>query len=187
VNGYENGFLAPDQKKELYTKLVQKVFDASLASGRTHKERKRIRAADLREWLLGQVAAMSKPASAGRSDGLEGKMKDAGFQPGGDEIETAKDQRQKYRMEVLNPRFLDVTDQAVVEMEVQARLCLLKSRLDNGDFADNGVQFHARCLKELDAMRDALPTQKKPLVGLLYGQMYDIMNRCQHRLVRASA
>jgi hypothetical protein len=182
----ENGFLAPDQKKELYAKLVQKVFDASLATSKTHKEQKRIKGAHLREWVLRQVAALSKPASAGRSDVLEEKLKDAGFQPG-DEIETAKDQRQKYRMEVLNPRFLDVTDQAVIEMEVQARLCLLKSRLDNGDLADNGVQFHARCLEELDAMRDTLPTQKKPLVGLLYGQMYDIMNRCQHRLVRASA
>lgn len=182
----ESRLLAPDQKRELYVKLTQKVFDASLARGKAHREAKRIKAAALRDWLLQQATEMARPASAGRSDVLEGKLKDAGYQPGTDEIETAKEQRRNYRIELLQPRFLDVGDRAVVEMEVQARLCRLKSQLDNGEFPDTGVQFHARCLKELEAMRDHLPTQKKPLVGLLYGLMYDIMNRCQHRLVRAS-
>lgn len=182
----ESVLLAPDQKKELYVKLTQKVLDASLASGKTHKEQKRIKAADLHTWLLQQATEMAKPASAGRSDVLEGKLKDAGYQSGTDEIEAAKEQRRNYRIELLRPRFLDVSDRAVVELEVQARLCRLKSQLDNGEFPDTGVQFHARCLKELEAMRDHLPTQKKPLVGLLYGLMYDIMNRCQHRLVRVS-
>lgn len=183
----ESVLLAPDQKKELYVKLTQKVFDASLARAKTDRESKRIKATELRSWLIQKATEMARPASAGRSDVLEGKLKDAGYQPGTDEIETAKEQRRNYRIELLQPRFLDVTDRAVVEMEVQARLCLLKSQLDNGDFTDTGVQFHARCLKELEAMRDRLPTQKKPLVGLMYGLMYDIMNRCQHRLVRASA
>lgn len=183
----ENAFLAPDQKKELYAKLLQKVYDASLACGRTQKDRKRIMAADLKAWLLQQVAEMARPASAGRSDVLEGKLKDAGYKPDADEIETAKEHRREYRREVLQPRFLDMSDRAVVESEVQARLCRLKAQLDAGEFPDTGLQFHLRCLKELESMRDALETQKKPLVGLLYGLMYDIMNRCQHRLVRASA
>lgn len=183
----ENALLSPDQKTELYAKLSQWVYDASLACGRTQKERKRITEAGLRAWLLQQVAAMSKPASAGRSDLLEGKLKDAGYQPDADEIETAKEHRREYRREILQARFLDVGDRAVVESEVQARLCRLKAQLDAGEFPDTGVQFHARCLKELEALRDSLGTQKKPLVGLLYGRMYDIMNRCQHRLVRASA
>lgn len=183
----ENAFLAPDQKKELYAKLLQKVYDASLACGRTQKDRKRIKAADLKTWLLQQVAEMERPASAGRSDVLEGKLKDAGYKPDADEIATAKEQRREYRMEVLRPRFLDVGDRAVVDSEVQARLCRLKAQLDAGEFSDDGVQFHSRCLKELEALRDTLATQRKPLVGLMYGLMYDIMNRCQHRLVRASA
>jgi hypothetical protein len=183
----ENSFLAPDQKKELYAKVLQKVFDASLASGKTQKDRKRIRAADLRTWFVQQAAEMMKPASAGRSDLLEGKLNDAGYKPDADEIETAKEQRREYRRAVLQPQFLDVGDRAVIESEVQARLCRLKAQLDAGEFQDDGVQFHSRCLKELEAMRDTLATTKKPLVGLLYGLMYDIMNRCQHRLVRASA
>lgn len=183
----ESAFLAPDQKQELYAKLVKRVYDSSLACGKIQKDRKRIKEADLRAWLLQQVAEMARPASAGRSDLLEGKLKDAGYQSNGDEIETAKEQRREYRREVLQPRFLDLGDRDMIESEVQARLCRLKAQLDAEEFPDNGVQFHSRCLKEVEAMRDALGTQKRPLVGLLYGLMYDIMNRCQHRLVRASA
>ncbi|MFO0802644.1 MAG: dsDNA nuclease domain-containing protein [Gemmataceae bacterium] len=183
----ENVFLAPDQKQELYAKLTQKVFDASLPSGKTHREQKRIKVADLRTWLLEQAGRAASPASAGRSDVLEGKLTDAGYMLNTSEIETAKEQRQKYRMEVLQPRFLDVSDRAVVEMEVQARLCRLKAQLDAGEFSDNGMQFHSRCLKELESLSETIGTNKKPLVGLLYGLMYEIMNRCPHRLVRVSA
>jgi hypothetical protein len=183
----ENAFLAPDQKKELYAKLLRKVYDASLACGRTQKDRKRIKEEDLKPWLLQQVTEMARPASAGRSDVLEGKLKDAGYKPDADEIETAKEHRREYRREVLQSRFLDLSDRAVIESEVQALLCRLKAQLDAGEFTDTGVQFHSRCLKELEALRDTLGTQKKPLLGLLYGLMYDVMNRCQHRLVRASA
>jgi hypothetical protein len=183
----ENAFLAPDQKKELYAKLLQKVFEASLACGRTQKNRKQIKTAGLRSWMLQQVAKLSRLASAGRSDTLETKLMNAGYKPEADEIETAKEQRREYRRKVLQSGFLDLSDRAVIESEVQARLSRLKAQLDAGEFSDSGVQFHSRCLKELEALRDTIGTQKKPLVGLLYGLMYDIMNRCQHRLVRASA
>ncbi len=181
----ENAFLAPDQKKELFSKLLRKVCDASLLSGKTDKERKRFKATELRDWLLQQVAAMSSPVSAGRSKTLESKLTAAGYKMGSDEIEAAKTRRRDYRMEILQPKFLDLSDRTVLESELQARLCRLKAQLDAGEFADDGVQFHSRCLKELETLRDTLETKKKPLVGLLYGLMYDIMNRCQHRLVRA--
>lgn len=181
----ENVFLAPDQKKELFSRLLRKVYDASLLSGKTDKEKKRFNGTDMKTWLLEQAATMSNPASAGRSNTLEVKLMAAGYKPDGDEIETAKDQRRKYRNAILQPKFLDLSDRTAIESEVQARLCRLKAQLDAGEFEDDGLQFHSRCLKELETLRDTLETKKKPLVGLLYGLMYDIMNRCQHRLVRA--
>ena len=183
----ENAFLAPDQKTELYAKLLKKVYDASLACGRTQKGQKRIKEADLRASLLQQAKEMARPASAGRSDVLESKLKDAGYRPQADEIETAKQQRREYRHAILQQQFLDLGERAVIESEVQARLCRLKAQLDAGEFNDTGVQFHSRCLKELETLRDTLGTEKKPLMGMMYGLMYDIMNRCQHRLVRVSA
>jgi hypothetical protein len=182
----EGVYLAPDQKKELYAKLTQKVFDASMVRGKGQKEQKRIKVADLREWLVTRATEIARPA-AGRTDKLEAKMVAAGYPPGGDEIEAAKETLLKYRMAVLQQRFLDVNDREVVESEVQARLCLLKSRLDKGEITETGVQFHARCLAELDAMRGTLPTTKPPLAGFVFGVMYYIMNQCQHRLVRVSA
>jgi hypothetical protein len=130
---------------------------------------------------------MMRPASAGRSDVLEAKLKNAGYKPGADEIEMAKEQRREYRRTVLQSGFLDVSDRAVIESEVQARLSRLKAQLDAGEFSDSGVQFHSRCLRELEALQGTIGTRKKPLVGLLYGLMYEIMNRCQHRFMRASA
>jgi hypothetical protein len=181
----ESGHLAPDQKEELYAKLLRKVFDASLACGKTQKPLKRITKDVLRTWLVEQMTELAKPASAGRSDVLEKKLKEGGL--GGDEIEAAKEQRRTYRQSVLQQKFLDLDDRRAVEAEVQARLMRLKAQLDAGEVDETGVQFHCRCLKELEALRDSLATKQKPLVGLLYGLMYDIMNRCQHRLVKASA
>lgn len=181
----ESGHLAPDQKEELYAKLLRKVYDASLACGKTQKPLKRITKDALRTWLLQQMTELAKPASAGRSDVLENKLKEGGL--GGDEIEAAKEQRRTYRQSVLQQKFLDLDDRRAVEAEVQARLMRLKAQLDAGEVDESGVQFHCRCLKELEALRDSLTTKQKPLVGLLYGLMYDIMNRCQHRLVKASA
>jgi hypothetical protein len=181
----ENVYLAPDQKQELYSKLLQKVFNASMPARMIAQDTKRITKSAFRTWLLQQVADITRPASAGRSDILEGKLKDGGL--GSDEIEAAKERRRDYRQVVLQPTYLDITDRQTIEAEVQALLIRLKAQLDAGEVADNGLQFHCRCLKEITALRDALTTKSKPSVGVLFGLMYDIMNRCQHRLVRASA
>jgi hypothetical protein len=178
-------YLAPDQKQELYSKLLQKVFNASMPARMIAQDTKRITKSAFRTWLLQQVADITRPASAGRSDILEGKLKDGGL--GSDEIEAAKERRRDYRQVVLQPTYLDITDRQTIEAEVQALLIRLKAQLDAGEVADNGLQFHCRCLKEITALRDALTTKSKPSVGVLFGLMYDIMNRCQHRLVRASA
>ncbi|MCW5200913.1 DUF4297 domain-containing protein, partial [Desulfobulbus sp. F4] len=134
----ENVFLAPDQKKELYNKLLRKVCDASNLSFKTHKEKKKFKATELLNWLLQQASVMSRPISAGRSNTLEVKLMAAGYKPDGDEIETAKDQRRKYLHEIRQPKFLDLSDRTAIESEVQARLCRLKAQLDAGEFTDDG-------------------------------------------------
>lgn len=182
----ENVYLAPDQKREVYAKLVQRVFDASTTCGKTNPAAKRFQCEDFRSWLLRQADNQAHPATAGRSDSLEAKLKDAGFDPAGDEVAAAKEQRRTYRQSVLQQRFLDLTDRQVLEMEVQAVLATLKADLDAGQIGDTGVEFHARCLRELRGLPDKLPTKQKPPLGLVHGCMYDVMNRCQHDLARAA-
>lgn len=180
----ESRYLAPDQRQELYERLLRKVLNASLASGQTEKEEKRLKRADLRTWLLAQIHKIVHPTSVAGNNILERKLSDAGID--GSAAESAKEQRRKYLQEVRQPKYLPAEDRDLMESEVIARLHRLKARLDAGDFENNGKTFHSLCLTELYALRNELPTKSPPLESLLYGCMYDVMNRCLHRLVKAS-
>jgi hypothetical protein len=68
-----------------------------------------------------------------------------------------------------------------------ARLHRLKTRLDAGEFSDDGRQFLSRCQEELLELRKTLPCRSKPPESAVFGCLYEVMNRCLHRLVRASS
>ncbi len=178
-------FLAPDQRSELYDRLFRRVQEASLACGCTQKNAKRFAADELRTWLLEQAHAILNPAQAGTSTALEGKLAAAGADA--TSVEVAKEQRWRYLREARQSKYLSVDDRDFVEGEILARLHRLKTRLDAGELGDDGRQFHSRCQQELLTLRDALSCNPKPPEAILYGCMYDVMNRCLHRLVRASA
>lgn len=177
-------FLAPDQRVELYDRLFRRVQDASLADGVTQKAAKRLVRADLLTWLRGQADAILHPVQAGTSATLEAKLVTAGAD--GTAIEVAKDQRRRYLHEVRQPRYLAVQDREDVESEALARLHRLKTRLDAEELNDSGLQFLSRCQQALLDLRDSINGQSKPPEGILYGYLYDVMNRCLHRLMRAS-
>jgi hypothetical protein len=59
--------------------------------------------------------------------------------------------------------------------------------LDAGQFPDDGRQFLDRCQKTLLDLRDSLHSGSRPPDSFMLGYLYDVMNRCQHELVRASA
>ncbi len=178
-------YLAPDQRQELYDRLFRRVQDASLACGRTEKPAKRLVVTELRTWLLGQAHAILHPTQAGTSTALENKLVAAGVDT--TSVEVAKEQRRRYLRDARQAKYLSVDDRDFVEGEILARLHRLKTRLDAGELADDGLQFHSRCQQEIMALRDTLSCDPKPPEGTLYGCMYDVMNRCLHRLVRASA
>jgi hypothetical protein len=176
--------LAPDQKDELYTKLLKKVWDASRADPRIEPARKRIRCADFDNWLTRAASEAGMP-SAGVNAILERKMADAALAR--DVIDTAIVQIRQYRGEQLRPKYLALDDQRMIQGEVQAILQVLKSRLDNGDLPDDGVRFHGLCLEELNRLRSELPINPKPPMAFLQGFMYSIAGRCQHRFRRITA
>ena len=178
-------FLAPDQRRELYDRLFRRVQDASLKDGRTEKDHKRLRRDDLRAWLLAQAHAILHPTPAGGSTNLENKL--TAISTDSATVEAAKEQLRHYLHEVRQPRYLALADREALEVAVLACLHRLKTRLDAEELTDNGRQFHSRCQQELLALRDSLAMNPKPTEGLLYGCMYNVMNRCLHRLVRASA
>lgn len=174
-----------EQRERLYDRLFLRVQDASIACGRTQKDAKRLKRADLLNWLKAQADAILHPVPTGTSATLERKLTAA--QVPGTSVEAAKQQRRRYLQEVRTPKFLSLEGRDEVEAQALARLHRLKTQLDAGDFADNGVQFLNRCQQVLLDLRDTLGVTPQPSDWIMLGYLYDVMNRCQHELVRASA
>jgi hypothetical protein len=177
-------YLAMDQVRELYARLVRKVWDASRVDGRIYPLKKRILKADLASWLQTVVMQVSAP-SAGVATKVREKLTKASL--ASDMIDSALEQRMYYREEVLNPKYLHLDDRKLIDREVAALLHTLKSRLDNAKLEDNGVTFHDLCLSELQRLREELPINPKPPMALLVGCMYSITGRCLHRFRRVTA
>lgn len=181
-----NGLLLDsDQRQRLYDRLYLRVQDASLACGINQKDAKRLKKADLLTWLTAQANDILHPKPAGTSAALERKLTEA--QVPAASVEAAKEQRRRYLQEVRNPKFLSLEDRDGVEDQAFARLHRLKTQLDAGLFTDDGRQFLDRCQKMLLDLRDSLTSDPKPPDSFMLGYLYDVMNRCRHELVRASA
>jgi hypothetical protein len=176
-------FLAPDQCDELHTNLHRRVQDASLAHGVTEKEKKRLRRDDLKSWLLGRVRAIQHPTHSGNTGPLQRKLIEAGVDA--TTIDLARTLRQRYVSEARAPKYLTVEDRESFEDEVLATLHGLKSRLDAGDISEDGKQFLVHCQTDLKALRTAM-AGAKPSEAILFGYLYEVMNRCLHRLSRVS-
>jgi hypothetical protein len=80
-----------------------------------------------------------------------------------------------------------LADRDTVETEASGRLHRLKTQLDATEIQDNGAQFLSRCQRELLELKKTLPVDKPPPDWFMLGYLYDVMNRCQHELVRATA
>lgn len=176
--------LVYEQREQLYLRLFLRVQDASLACGRAQKDAKRLKRADLLTWIQEQMNAILHPFPAGTSANLVRKLTAA--RVSGASIEAAQEQRRRYLQEVRTPKFLSLAGRDDVEAQALARLHRLKTQLDAGEFLDNGPQFLSRCQQALLDLRATLNATPQPSDWLMFGYLYDVMNRCQHELVRAS-
>ena len=172
-------------RESLYSRIFLRVQDASLACGRTQKTLKRLKKDELLTWLKTQAEQVVNPKPAGTSAALERKMT-AALVPAVS-IEAAKEQRRRYLQEIRNPKFLNLESRDEIEDRALAQLHRLKTQLDAGRFPDDGRQFLDRCQKTLLDIRNSLSSEAIPPDSFMFGYLYDVMNRCQHELVRASA
>ena len=174
-------YLAPDQCDELHANLYSRVQEASLANGIVKKDMKRLKRDDLLSWLKHRVKDIQHPTHSGGSGQLQRKLSSANIDD--TSIATAKELRRLYVAEARTQKYLTLEDRELFEGEVLASLHCLKSRLDAGEFSDDGRQFLTRCQSELKILRDSM-TGTKPPNSILYGYLYEVMNRCLHRLAR---
>jgi hypothetical protein len=134
-------------------------------------------------WLTTYLASHNNmPGTAGT--GLKDKLRQAGIAEG--DITASIESRQRYLSERFSPQYLKVNDLALLGDEVSAVLQGLRAKLDSGQIVDNGVMFHAECLKAVEQVQTRHADLRPPL-SVLQGCMYDIADRCVHRFRRVSA
>jgi hypothetical protein len=178
-------FLAIDQIREIYQSLLTQVRDAGLADWSRDASKKKLLRPTVNAWFVTAVNNAVHPARNGTSKSLEAKLKDAKLSD--DMVETAASLRRKYRTALLTPKYSNSDKRLAVEGEIEARLQGLRADLDCGELTDDGIAFHARCLREVKAVHAALPAKERPPLQNLQGYMYNLADRCTHRFVRAGS
>lgn len=172
----------PDQLDELYLRILTRAREAALAKWGTSPSLKKISKTCMSSWLDIYLDAR-KSHSTTSGEKLKEKLAYAGITDG--DILASQESRRRYLQERFSPQYLKVSDMSFLGDEISAELQTLRAKLDSGEIADDGISFHAECLKTIDRLR-AQHTTLKPPLSILQGCMYDITDRCLHRFRRAS-
>jgi hypothetical protein len=175
-------FLAEDQWDEMYKKILRRVQEAGRAKWEIDPAAKRLKRDDFLSWVQNLVSKAQHPGIGGKGEQLREKMEGAGISP--DSIEIAQEQRRSYRSRALSPGYMDLSRRQEIEMDTQAHLHQLISKLDAGQLSDTGVEFHSRCLDCLSEVRQH-DKEEIPL-SFLQGYMYHLADRCLHRFTRVA-
>lgn len=172
-------FLAPDQRQELYLKLLRAAQLAGERKWDEGPEQKKFVRREFGEVFDGLVERIQNPESDPTGSALERKMRDAELNV--ESIRSAVELRRTFKMELITPSFLDTGLRERLISEVIARLNSVRAKLDSGELQDNGPEFHARCLDSLNDISEILGIEEKVPFSYLQGSMYEITNRCLHR------
>jgi hypothetical protein len=168
--------LLPDQKQELYQKLLAFVQDSSSITYITHSKK------SLQDWFDEQLKEISKPK--GGTEKLIEKMNQA--QLDSTLIETAKELKWAYSIDSLNNFYVSQSAINKFKLAAYSLFADLKVKLDAGELEilgiTEGFSFHKHCLEKIDALAKAQNIDE----GIAKGCMYDITNRCQHRFLKAT-
>jgi hypothetical protein len=173
----------PDQLDELYSTILTRAREAAVADWGVSPSGKKTCKECMLSWLESYLEVRrNQPASAGTR--LSEKLAQAGLADG--DVAASVESRQRYLAERFSPQYLKVNQMSLLGDEVSAALHGLRAKLDSGEIADNGIAFHAACLKAMEQLQ-ARHTDLRPPLSVLQGCMYDIADRCIHRFRRASA
>jgi hypothetical protein len=181
----QGGYLFSDQLDDLYANILTMVRSASAADWGIDPTRKKFTKQAVKEWFDKQLAHRLHPIPATGGTTLKGKFKQAGIAD--PEVDSALETRRHYMAERLQQKYLSLTERDHVEGEVAATLHALRARLDAGEIADSGVEFHASCISALRDLEKRLATSRPVPWVFLVGCMYSITDRCTHRFRKASA
>lgn len=171
--------LFSDQVEEFYDVLLMKIVQTSTLDSRVYPQDKKLKKREFADWVLDSITRIKGDQTTPGGVKLKRKLSDAAISS--DVADGANTLRLSYRNKQLTPVYSQNDKFREAEEEVQALLHALLSKLDAGLLNDNGMEFHARCLSELEKLRDRYPTIQQ---AFLSGSMYSVTDRCRHRFVR---
>ena len=174
-------YLFPDQLEEIYNKLLQKVHNAAAPEKQAGMQEKIIKRDEFYQWLKKLIIQQLYPSTVG-SDALRKKMNDATVPSAS--VDTAVEQRRRYRKERLSPEYLSLLDMEKVEGNIAAELHQTLVKLDAGQINESGIQFHSRCLGLIRDIHNSMSKSVQTPLYFFQGYMYDLTNRCLHRFFK---
>lgn len=174
----KGSYLASDQRDEIYNGLLVLVSLASSADLFVNPINYRISKSELDKWFIGKIS--NNLPTDPSTNKLATKMERAGIPK--EAIESAKEIRRSYLKQRLVADYIQSSNYEKIESEITTTLQYKMAELDSGIIPDNGMLFHAACLKKINEI-----SQKFNYIpeSFLVGYMYERTNRCVHRFDRA--
>ena len=171
----------PDQRDEIYQKLLALVQDASVKDLILNPDCYKIKKEYLFKWLNGKIDKLSL---TNNDYPLEIKMSSAGISP--ELIKGASLIKVKYKSKRLIESYKFKADYDDLEDEIVFRLHELKIALDSGVLNLDGPEFLNYCIGEVTKIVERYSLRKSNIPNYFgAGLMYDITNRCIHRFNKA--
>jgi len=176
-----NHRLYPDHRDELYQSLLALVSTAAVSKFEAASGDKRILQAGMRTWINSKLRKLNDSGPSAKT--LQTQMKAAGIPS--DVIESAEELRVAYLTKRLDRDYIKNVVFKEAEEEVTSVLQHELSKLDAGEWADTGIQFHSRCLSGLKLLSEKPQFIKNSITfAFLQGYMYERTSRGVHRFTR---
>lgn len=174
--------LLSSQISYIYEKLLSKVQNAASMDWRANVPGKKITRIQFELWFNTIVEEAKSAIISSEIAIIEKKIEHANLPH--DYIGPAVDALEAYRTERLTPRYYDSSGRQSIDREVYAELHELLAQFDAGCLGESNANFLVQCQDKLRELRDNLPYDPKPSKAYMYGCMYFITGRCEHRFSR---
>ncbi|MBN1203846.1 MAG: DUF4297 domain-containing protein [Myxococcaceae bacterium] len=173
---------APDHIEAIYDLVLHTVWKA--ANERVPKPftEKKILFNQLLSEVRSKVNDLLRPHAAAGGSPLRQALARIGL-PEMD-IQNILFRQNAFRADQRRSAYLTLKDREQIARMVEDTLHSLRLRYAAGRFKDTPLQFHLRCLQELEALHGGMAPDTRPPVSYLVGSMYELVNRKVHSYQR---
>ena len=178
-----HGVSAPDQVEEVHDLLQREVFRAGQVDARNNLDGKKLKRQTVLRQIATKVTQLKNPSRLG-PDRLRRELINTGFS----EVDI-DDLMQSFAEQSARSRvggYYQLVDFDAVDSAIRRTLRRLRLRYESGQLNDTPLQFHNRCLDELDEVRRSLVGEGLPGEEYFEYRLYDLVQRGFHRFTKVA-